>query len=1008
MLLNRPSLSVFTTILFSLFGMLFGHSQTTAIPDTNFEQELIALGVDTNGLNGNILNADALAITTLSLGGTSIADITGIEAFTNLTNLNLGNNPVVNINLIALTQLTDFTTDNNDALSSINFSQNLLLENVFIESDLHNAGDAPIILIDLSQNTSLISLEVNRLANLSDLILPITSTLTTITLSNLADPTLDFSQLDGLEILFIRGSHVPVTITLPNEQAILKNISFNSIDLPTVDVSHFINLERLDLHGTYLENLILPTTNTFKRLVIWHHNFINPLSLANVPEVEHVDIRFNQTVPLVIDLLNNPLIETLWLTHNDLNSVDLTQITNLETLWIYDNNLTALDLTQNLLLDRLSANDNLLPSIDLTQNAVLRHLNLADNQIPSLDLTQNPVLNSVNISNNLFTGTGLDLTQNAVLSTFMASFNQIESLDITQNVVLTRLIVDHNLFTGTSILDQFYTVRLNHNGIYGGSLDVSYNQLTGMIPDYASLIDGDVNDGNQTRRFSLIIDNNNFEFGHFENQHADYVLFDNTIGPAPFFSEVILDYSYAPQAKVDVVETINANAGDSVTLTTACAGAQNHYTWFKDGVAIPGAPDSPNYTIPSVNSCDEAVYHTEILSDLIPFENTNPPGTDGRNLLLIRNDITLNVNSPVESCVSLTSPTNGSVLVPINEILSWTESLGACGYYISIGTTSGGTDILNNVDVGNVNSYALTTDFPPNTQVFVTITPYFANGVTLTCPEESFTTDSVATIANCTTLISPLNGETDVLISSDITWTAILNASGYFITIGTSSGASDLANAVDVGNTTTYNPPTDFPENTEIFVSIIPYNTAGNAVGCAEESFITEGSLPTCTSLIGPFNGETDVLVDSDITWNAIANATGYLVTIGTSSGASDIANGVDVGNTTTYNPPTDFPENTEIFVSITPYNTAGNAVGCAEESFTTEALIPACTSLVSPFNGETDVLVSSDITWNAIANATGYLVTIGTSSGASDIANGVDVGNTTTYNPPTDFPENT
>ncbi|MCX7549208.1 hypothetical protein OS188_14750, partial [Xanthomarina sp. F1114] len=115
-----------------------------------------------------------------------------------------------------------------------------------------------------------------------------------------------------------------------------------------------------------------------------------------------------------------------------------------------------------------------------------------------------------------------------------------------------------------------------------------------------------------------------------------------------------------------------------------------------------------------------------------------------------------------------------------------------------------------------------------------------------------------------------------------------------------------------------------------------------NAVGCAEESFTTEVLIPACTSLVSPFNGETDVLVDSDITWNAIANATGYLITIGTSSGASDLANGVDVGNTTTYNPPTDFPENTEIFVSITPYNTAGNAVGCAEESFTTEVLIPA------------------------------------------------------------------
>jgi len=621
---------LFLILVFSCIAN--NYAQTTAIPDPNFEQELVNQGIDSNGITGTILNADAQAITNLTLTGTAINDISGINAFVNLTSLDLGNNQVVNVSLTALTQLVNFRTNDNSALASLDVSQNTLLEDVFMHGAFPG-GAPPITTVDLSQNLNLISFDGDFLDNVTNIIFPVTNTLTDLRLRYLSDMTIDLSLLGGLERLRIGGWRSDVTITFPNVHTSLRELRISSIDIPTIIL----------------------------------HDIQNPLDFSIVPNLVDLDITSNDTTPLVVDITQNLLLENVDLSRNDLNSIDLTQNSILEELRLNTNNLTTLDVTQNPILHRLSARDNQLPSIDLTQNVILEYLTLSVNLLPSIDITQNIILKSILIDNNLFTGTGLDLTQNAELNYINASHNQIESLDITQNIVLTGLIINHNLFTGTSILDQFYTIRLNNNGIFGGSLVVNHNQLSGMMPDYASLIAPHI--GLRPIGFSFIFNDNNFEFGHFENQHADYVLYDNTFGPPPYWTSIpnIRDYFYAPQAKVDTIDTINANAGDAITLTTVCAGAQNHYTWFKDGVAIPGAPDSPNYTIDSVNSCDQAVYHSEITSDLVPFENTSPPGTNGKNLLLIRNDITLNVTSPPENCTSLISPANGSTNVPLNE-----------------------------------------------------------------------------------------------------------------------------------------------------------------------------------------------------------------------------------------------------------------------------------------------------------------------------------------------------
>ncbi len=366
----------------------------------------------------------------------------------------------------------------------------------------------------------------------------------------------------------------------------------------------------------------------------------------------------------------------------------------------------------------------------------------------------------------------------------------------------------------------------------------------------------------------------------------------------------------------------------------------------------------------------------------------------------------------VPGCVNLTSPLNGANNVPFATDLTW-QAAGnnATGYRLDIGTTPGGSQILNSVDVGNVTTYNPANDLPASSTIYVQIKPYNINGTNWACPDESFQT--IVLPPNCTAMSNPANGATNISVFAQLVWTAATGVpTGYRLNVGTTPGGTDILNNFDAGLVLTYNPPGNFPYSTVIYVKIIPYNSAGEAVGCSEQSFTTQVAPPGCSNLTNPLHLAINVPVTSALTWSAASgNPTGYRLRIGTSSGGGQILNNVDVGNVTTYDPAGDFPFSTLLYVGITPYNTTGNASGCMQEIFTTAAPPPSCTSLTSPANGATNVAVTSTLTWTAATGSpTGYRLNIGTTPGGTDILNNVDVGNVTTYNPPPadDFPYNT
>ncbi|MBT8302708.1 MAG: T9SS type B sorting domain-containing protein [Maribacter sp.] len=288
-----------------------------------------------------------------------------------------------------------------------------------------------------------------------------------------------------------------------------------------------------------------------------------------------------------------------------------------------------------------------------------------------------------------------------------------------------------------------------------------------------------------------------------------------------------------------------------------------------------------------------------------------------------------------QTCPNLTAPLNGSTNVPVDTSISWNFVEGVTGYIVSIGTTSGGTDIINQTQVGSATTFTPPLGLPDNTQIYVTITLFFFDQPNITCTSESFRTEDVTTVPVCTNLNNPINGATNVNGSTNLAWNYAAGATSYDLRIGTSSGSADIFDQ-NVGNVLSYNPAGDFSAGTQIFVTVIPINDNGPATACPEESFTTGAmaTLPSCTTMVSPANGAINVPLTPLLEWTNVPDATGYRVTIGNSPFTSEIVDNVIFFTNSTF--VINFEPNRTFFITIVPFNAAGDAIGCTQESFST------------------------------------------------------------------------
>ncbi|TMU57204.1 T9SS type B sorting domain-containing protein [Flagellimonas algicola] len=304
-----------------------------------------------------------------------------------------------------------------------------------------------------------------------------------------------------------------------------------------------------------------------------------------------------------------------------------------------------------------------------------------------------------------------------------------------------------------------------------------------------------------------------------------------------------------------------------------------------------------------------------------------------------------------QECPNLLSPVNGATNVPVDATITWAVSDGIPGYRIRLGTTDGGAEILEQ-SVGSATTYTPPLGLPENTQIYVTIILdfLFQGSQDIICSSQTFTTEDVVTAPGCTTFRTPVDGATDVSVFSNLSWFYAPTATGYNVSIGTAPGTDDVVPLTDVGNVISFNPPGQLPANTQLYATVTPYNENGNAPNCSEISFTTAtlAPLPGCTSLVTPANGEINVPLTPLIEWLPVPGATGYRVTIGSTIDGTDILNNTSFSSNSTL--VLNFEPNRTFFITIVPFNAAGSAIGCVQESFST---LLGCGPYLDPNTGE-------------------------------------------------------
>lgn len=306
-------------------------------------------------------------------------------------------------------------------------------------------------------------------------------------------------------------------------------------------------------------------------------------------------------------------------------------------------------------------------------------------------------------------------------------------------------------------------------------------------------------------------------------------------------------------------------------------------------------------------------------------------------------------------CPQLIGPFDNDEDVAVTTEIRWENLTGQHIFLISLGTTPGGTNIIDKKTSGTFANFTPPKGLPERTRIYISLTVIDEDLTRFDCEIGSFVTEDVVIPPSCTTLRDPLNNAIFVREEVNIVWNYAPLATGYRITIGTSPEGNDIVEEFDVGNTLFYDPPNNLPLNSEVYVKIVPYNENGPpAFVCDEESFAirTVSNSLQCTNLRYPTDGAIEIPKSVALEWNPVNGASGYKVSLSISPFPIDVFYTAYIEDTKTNL--LELESTHKYYVTIVPYNDAGEAVGCANESFTT---IVDCGPFTDDLTGETVIL---------------------------------------------------
>ncbi len=233
----------------------------------------------------------------------------------------------------------------------------------------------------------------------------------------------------------------------------------------------------------------------------------------------------------------------------------------------------------------------------------------------------------------------------------------------------------------------------------------------------------------------------------------------------------------------------------------------------------------------------------------------------------------------------MTSPDDGSNLIGSTQLFVWAPGEGSSRYYLHIGSEAGGGDLYK-ADQGTMTS-ATVSGLPVDGRI-IYVRLWSLVGSDWDFSDTSYVSGQ-GTIPGAAVMLSPASGSTLAGSTQEFQWSSGAGASGYWLDVGTVSGAGDIfSQYLGINNSVT--------------VQGLPVN--GGLIYARLWSLIDGGWVPrdytyqaagagssTPAALVSPAPHTTLPGPEQTFVWNMGEGVSYYHLTVGSSPGSGDILN---------------------------------------------------------------------------------------------------------------------
>ncbi len=330
-----------------------------SVNEYNFPDPIFRQWVVDNLADGNdyMTEEEVADVTEIDVSEMEIQDLTGIEHFTELTELYCQYNLLTSLNVGNCTKLVELDCGGNQ-LTGLNVSRLAALEMLY-------CGENQLSSLDVSKNRALtdLSCQYNQLTALS---LGNCTKLVELDCGGNRLTGLTVSRLTALEALYC-GENQLSSLDVSKNTA-LWTIYCNDNQLTALNVSKNKELTSLSCQN----------------------NQLTSLNVSSCTQLAELDCGGNRLTGLTVSRLT--ALEVLYCGENQLSSLDVSKNTELWQICCNDNQLTALDVSKNTALTDLYCQNNQLTSLNVSRNTELERLDCSGNRLSVLDLSSNTAL----------------------------------------------------------------------------------------------------------------------------------------------------------------------------------------------------------------------------------------------------------------------------------------------------------------------------------------------------------------------------------------------------------------------------------------------------------------------------------------------------------------------------------------------------------------------------------------------------------------------------------------